>query len=322
MPKKTKTLKEFITEANIIHQFEYDYSLVVYKNIYTKIDVICNKHGVFKVNPGNHLKGVKCAKCSVEKRNKDKIKKHKERFITRAILVHKNLYTYENTKYTTSRNKVIVTCKKHGDFSIVANSHLLGIGCRLCGFENTRNKIKVTKKHFIKKSRKKHGNKYNYSLVNYKGNDKKVKIICPIHGVFEQRAANHYRYGCIHCGEKTRDLKSNTFSYSGWKKQGEHSKYFDSFKLYLLKCWNKDETFYKVGRTFRKIKERFNCKYFMPYEFIIEDVIQSSAENICLLEHKVKTSYSKYTPKIKFPGYNECIKEKVDLKKELNYLNV
>jgi len=56
--------------------------------------------------------------------------------------------------------------------------------------------------HFLERSRKKHGNKYNYSLVNYTNNKAKVKIICPAHGMFEQAAFSHYSSGCPECGKQ------------------------------------------------------------------------------------------------------------------------
>src|SRR5574344_832185 len=56
-------------------------------------------------------------------------------------------------------------------------------------------------KNFIEKAKKVHGNKYDYSLVDYKNAETKIKIICPIHGIFEQKPKNHLAgYGCPECG--------------------------------------------------------------------------------------------------------------------------
>lgn len=43
---------------------------------------------------------------------------------------------------------------------------------------------KLTTEEFIEKAKKVHGDKYDYSLVEYKDSRVKVKIICPKHGVF------------------------------------------------------------------------------------------------------------------------------------------
>lgn len=58
-------------------------------------------------------------------------------------------------------------------------------------------------KNFICKSSKIHSDKYDYSLVDYKNCETKVKIICPEHGIFEQRPYSHYKSGngCIKCAE-------------------------------------------------------------------------------------------------------------------------
>src|ERR1035437_7669234 len=61
---------------------------------------------------------------------------------------------------------------------------------------------------FISKSKLKHGDKYNYSLVNYINNKTKVKIICPTHGDFEQRADKHLQgHGCRKCAIDLRKVK-------------------------------------------------------------------------------------------------------------------
>lgn len=53
---------------------------------------------------------------------------------------------------------------------------------------------------FIKKARKVHGNKYDYSHVKYVDSDSKVCIICPEHGEFWQVARTHLSgSGCPIC---------------------------------------------------------------------------------------------------------------------------
>jgi hypothetical protein len=58
-----------------------------------------------------------------------------------------------------------------------------------------------TKENFIEKASKLHNNKYDYSLVDYKGHKNKVIIVCKIHGPFEQRAGHHLQgQNCKYCG--------------------------------------------------------------------------------------------------------------------------
>lgn len=74
---------------------------------------------------------------------------------------------------------------------------------------------KLTKEEFVERSIKVHGNKYNYSLVDYKNSCTKVEIICPIHGVFEQNPKHHMNGSeCFKCSylERNNDkLKGKDF---------------------------------------------------------------------------------------------------------------
>lgn len=58
------TADKFIERAKKIHGNKYDYSKVKYKNNYTNVDIICQKHGIFQQTPFNHLKGKGCKVCN------------------------------------------------------------------------------------------------------------------------------------------------------------------------------------------------------------------------------------------------------------------
>jgi len=61
--------------------------------------------------------------------------------------------------------------------------------------------VRLTTEEFIKRAKEKHGNsKYDYSRVEYINARAKVKIICPIHGEFEQPPYRHLMGGCKKCG--------------------------------------------------------------------------------------------------------------------------
>ena len=83
----------------------------------------------------------------------------------------------------------------------------------------------MTNEEFVVKARKKHGYKYGYDKVNYKGNGKKVMITCPIHGDFPQIASSHLNgQGCPKCNqshleEQTRILlEQNNIKYKPQQK--------------------------------------------------------------------------------------------------------
>lgn len=61
--KKKHTKESFIIDANRVHGEKYDYSLVVYKNNKTHVDIICPVHGVYTQRPDKHLQGQGCVKC-------------------------------------------------------------------------------------------------------------------------------------------------------------------------------------------------------------------------------------------------------------------
>lgn len=62
-----------------------------------------------------------------------------------------------------------------------------------------------TTSQFIEEAKAVHGDKYDYSRVEYKGSETKVCIICPEHGEFWQIPINHLSgQPCIKCGRVMR----------------------------------------------------------------------------------------------------------------------
>ena len=122
-------------------------------------------------------------------------------FILRARQKHGDRYDYSRVEYVDSMTPVRIVCPKHGEFKQRPAMHLSGRGCPECGKESVRKAISDDCESFIDKARIKHGNKYDYSLVEYKGSEKKVKIICPIHGPFMQTPHGHISgQECPICG--------------------------------------------------------------------------------------------------------------------------
>ena len=186
-----QVIKDFIN----VHHNRYDYSKVEYVNSSAHITIICKTHGPFRQMPRAHLSGQGCSKCT-QSENWRSGKSTLDRFIQRAVSIHGDRYSYYNSNYKGSNQKITVTCKIHGDFSVKANAHLNGNGCPKC----SNNKLK-TNAQFISESQAKHGFKYDYSLVQYLSSTTPVLIICPSHGKFKQRPVNHIAgQGCKKCG--------------------------------------------------------------------------------------------------------------------------
>lgn len=182
----------FIQKAKQVHGDKYDYSRVRYKNVNTKVCIICPIHGEFMQTPHNHLNGRGCFKCGGTS------KSNKETFIGKAKNVHNNRYDYSKVEYVNARTKVCIICPEHGEFWQIPAHHLRGEGCSKC-----RGKTLLTTEEFIKKAREVHGNRYDYSKSIYLNIESNICITCPIHGDFWQKPKHHLQgSGCIKCTGK------------------------------------------------------------------------------------------------------------------------
>ncbi len=189
-----KINEDFIINAIQIHGDKYDYSKIRYISSQKKVIINCKIHGDFEQRPSNHLNGQGCEKCAGRK-------KQNVDYINDVIKVHGNKYDYSKVIYTKAQDKIIIICKKHGEFEQKACSHLNGSGCAKCGIEESTNNKKFNNNDFIFKAIEVHGNKYDYSRVDYQTNKFKVKILCKTHGEFKQIPSDHlYGRGCKKCG--------------------------------------------------------------------------------------------------------------------------
>ena len=217
--KQRKSPEDFLNQIKDVHGDKYDFSKTKYKGSNEKVIVTCPKHGDFNVAPGHLLYGAGCPKCAREKIGVANSLTQDE-FISRSDLVHDNKYDYSKVEYNGINNRVKIICPIHGEFLQTPNTHMSGGGCQECGFESiSKSKVGNTET-FINSARVVHGEKYDYSLVNYKNNAELVTIMCPKHGEFEQRPGSHLRgSGCPQCqesnGEKlvTSILESNGIDY-------------------------------------------------------------------------------------------------------------
>ena len=192
--KMSLGLLEFLKRANEVHNNYYDYSKVNYINSETKVIIICPIHGEFEQTPSNHLRGQGCPVCA------GNIKSNTAEFIEKARQVHGDEYDYSKVNYVNALTKVTIICPIHGEFEQTPGKHLIGCGCPNCKGNLISQQKTSNTAEFIEKARQVHGDKYDYSKVNYVNALTKVTIICPIHGEFEQTPNNHlYGKGCPGC---------------------------------------------------------------------------------------------------------------------------
>ena len=229
------TIDYFIEKSKSIHGDKYDYSLVEYKNIFTPIKIICPIHGEFIQIPNSHLNGHGCGGCGNLLKGKRQTLSLND-FIQKANIKHENKYDYSTTEYKNSKSKVKIKCLIHGEFYQTPGKHLSGQGCPKCGTEILINSRRSDNNKFIVKAKLIHEDKYGYSLVRYINNSKKVKIICPIHGIWEQKPGGHLNgKGCRKCSgaekltteifiKKSSDIHDNKYDYSLVDYKGHYSK--------------------------------------------------------------------------------------------------
>lgn len=131
-------------------------------------------------------------------------------FILRARIKHGDKYIYDKSVFCGSKESILIVCKIHGEFYQKAESHMAGYGCDLCARDVRRAKLTSSTDVFIGKAIKIHGNRYDYTKCEYKGNHRKVTISCRDHGEFQQQPANHLAgNGCPLC---KLDVLSKKFS--------------------------------------------------------------------------------------------------------------
>ena len=208
--------KKFIERSKKKFGDKFDYSEVEYINFKTPVTLICKEHGIkFNVTPSNHFNTVfgGCEKCYNEyidstrskKINFKKIKprlteeerkeRRKKHFIETATKKFGNRFDYSNIEYVDSKTPVNIIDRE-------SNNETFSI--KPCEFLSAKNgkpkRMNFTTERFIEMARKIHGDKYDYSKVEYRHNKEKVCIICPEHGEFWQTPHNHLLTRKSNCG--------------------------------------------------------------------------------------------------------------------------
>lgn len=311
---KSKGADQFIKEAMLLYGEVDTYDAVKYKDTKTPIKINCKIHGQYEEYPERYLKGYRCKECN-KKGNRCQ---DKEVFIKEAEKVHGDIHDYSDTKPIGFKKKIKVRCKKHDkDFELQMSCYFRGQGCPLCMKENYRNRLTKTTAEFIKEAIEKHGDLYDYDEVEYKLTNSKVKIKCKKHNhSFKILPSNHLNHGgCNFCTKER-----GTYILSSYLKED----YIKLAKgrvtsLYLIKCNNEKETFYKIGKTFLGVNKRF-IKSNLPYAYEIISEIHGEAGFIWDLEIEQHRSFKdyKYFPEINFSGYTECYNLNLPVEKIIN----
>lgn len=186
-------LDNFIARARKKHGEKYDYSLTKYTGSHDSILIICPIHGQQTIIASNHLRKHGCPACGLDYKNQNN-KTKPNVFLQKSHEIHGNRFDYSKTLYKSAREKVVITCREHGDFEQEPRSHLSGNGCPYCSG------LIRNKKRFLEKAWEVHGEKYTYENTDYKNSKSKITVTCLQHGDFNIIAGEFLRgSGCRGC---------------------------------------------------------------------------------------------------------------------------
>jgi hypothetical protein len=295
---KKYTTKTFIEKAIEIHGDKYLYDKTIYTGIFNKVLIFCTIcKDYYLQRPSEHLSGCGCTNCRISKGLLTKNNKYFKIFLQKSKIIHNELYNYTLVNYINMHAKVEIICNRCKNTFLQSPSvHLKGSGCPNC------NKYKYTQDDFIKKAKEVHGNSYDYSKVDYTHAHCYVTIICNICGKeFKQKAYSHLQgigcssHSCGHSRNQWIDFCTKKSSYEP--------------KIYIIKCFDKNEKFIKIGITTTSVHNRFrNYKKQLPYSYEILKETKGSSDFVWDKEkelHKLCRPFQ-YKPLNYFQGETEC----------------
>lgn len=196
--KLSNTQEDIIARFIEKHGAKYDYSKVVYDGLHTDVEIICPTHGSFMQAPSEHLTWGACPQCS--KRMLKKLPNATERLIEAFKETHGDKYDYTKVEYRGAGEKVEIVCPEHGSFFQLSRDHINGHGCTKCYTDTISDRCKKSTDEVINEFVAVHGDRYDYSRVEYKTTHDQVEIVCKEHGPFFQVAKTHVGgCGCPLC---------------------------------------------------------------------------------------------------------------------------
>ena len=201
MSNQKYNTESIVENFRIVHEDKYDYSKVEYQGYRNKVIVTCPIHGDFEISISKHLQGQGCPKCRYIKSSSSK-RRNIDDVIQKMKDVHGDRYDYSLiTEYKNTKTKLPIICREHGVFYQTYDNHVRNKqNCPICGQMQSYKSHALTQDEFIQKSQQVHGDKYDYSKVDYRKYNEKVCIICPTHGNFYQEPGNHLNgQGCPQC---------------------------------------------------------------------------------------------------------------------------
>jgi hypothetical protein len=320
------SIEEINKRLNISSDGRVSILAETYKGINSNADFICTEHGRYTRLVNSTLTANPCLPCAkkygayLHHSTKSFEKVIKEKFGDK--------YEIEDFEYKGNTTPITLKCKTHGAFTLMAQSIHRSPGCPKCAYESSmdarRKALNAKAKSTLPDRYEKwvidahsvHGDRYDYSLVDYKSARGKVDVICPIHGVFQVTPNSHLNSICRKCAEE--DLKG-LYTDKYFKMNPECKDNLAT--LYYLKFTQGDLQFYKVGITTETIARRFSKLGKTDVTYTVLGEHKTTLFEAYLMEQKIQSSHGeiyRYLPVLKGYinrnlriGQTECFSKKL-----------
>jgi len=269
------TKVEFISKANKIHNYKFDYNKVDFEFVTDNIIISCKLHGDFNQKVYSHLSGRGCKECYFENRNKDI-----NTFIYKSKLIYGDKFIYNKFVYLNTKSESEIVCQNGHSFFISPNRHFTGkTVCPFCKSEEYERKWSSLLEPIS-----------GFKYLQFKG--EKVTIECNKCGsIFIRKTSAHYKLkNCPNCQPKK--YKTDKFIQKSIEKHGDkfiydESEYIDSRSMITLFCKNGHKFVQKANNHLNGTGcpkcNRFNVKESKLLEFIqknIDTVIKTSDRKV------------------------------------------
>ena len=189
----------------------------------------------------------------------------------------KEYYDFSKFNYISSRQKVTIICKKHGEFQIRPDSFLKGQGCNLCANER-RSALNTssTEEYLAKVAERKLSNpNYDFSKLLYINNRQKVTIICKKHGEFQIRPDSFLKgQGCNLCANERRSALNTSSTEEYLAKVAER------------KLSNPNYDFSKLLYINNRQKVTIICKKHGEFQIRPDSFLKGQGCNLCANERR------------------------------------
>jgi len=199
---KYLTLSDLKIAIKKAHGNKYTYDWSTYVNSSNKMRIKCPKHGWFRQRVNTHIRGFGCSACGADS------KRYSSSQVLAAIKSHfRDRYTYDKFVYVRDGDPVILTCKKHGDFSKVPNELVRGNGCTSCKEskpERTMCNILMDNNIEYVQEHKLDGKRYRYDIYL-----PKLNVLVELDGMHHYKPITHYGGEARFAYTQARDKEKN-----------------------------------------------------------------------------------------------------------------